>query len=380
MSIYLNLARRFTVARLPAALRGTPLPLKLTVASTFQCNHQCQICSVWRVYRDEPAKAAQELTADEFGRIFHELRDSLLFLDWGGGEPFLRKDLREILGCAARTCPKLASFVITSNGLLTSRIVPTVSDLAGAHPRHQFSLGISLDGEEEVHDRIRGRTGAFKAACDTLRELKRLSRERRNVEVKISYTLCHLNPGRFADFHQRVLRPLGLNAGDVGFNLEHVGNLFQTQGFSSRTVGEISSEEFTAGIRKDIEYALGQIRQERLPALQRLKSFYRTFFLENIPGYLEHPDRMVIPCAAARNSLYLDPYGNFYPCVVWTRRLGSCREGGIGAFWKSEAAEQVRQTIDRKQCPVCWNACEAIPSLLTSWRMAGCVMRSLVSG
>jgi MoaA/NifB/PqqE/SkfB family radical SAM enzyme len=375
-SLYLDLVSRFARRNLIPGGESL-LPLKLTVASTFMCNHECTICGIWRIYREHPEKRKEELTPDDFGRVFDELKDSLLFLDWGGGEPFLRNDMEGILELAAHTCPKLASVVITTNGYLTPRIVETVDRLSRNLPRQRWAVGVSLDGDEPMHDKVRGRSGAFHAAIATLQGLKALSTRRPNVEVKISYTLCAANVGRFEAFHHDVLMPLGLMAGDVGFNLEHTGNLFQTQGAESGTVGHVAAGDFRNGVRRDVEYILRQNRAERLGSVQRLKSFYREFFLRKIPGYLAHPRQMALPCQASRNSLYLDPYGDIYPCIVWDRRLGNVREG-IRNVLASATVAETRRLIDREQCPVCWNACEVIPSLLTSWRMPGCVLWSLI--
>jgi MoaA/NifB/PqqE/SkfB family radical SAM enzyme len=372
-NLYVNLGIRFLRERFKPR---DVLPMKLTVASTFQCNHQCRICNIWRIYRENPDQLRQELTPEDYGRIFDEVKKGLLFLDWGGGEPFLRKDMPLILQEAARICPKLSSFVITTNGFLPERCVDTMSELAGTLKGHRFSVGVSLDGDEQTHDNIRGREGAFRKAVETIRQLSDLGRKHRNIEAKVSYTLCSLNHGRFRDFHKEVLKELGLGVGDVGFNLEHVGNLFQTDSNGRKTIGEIGMEQFREDVRRDIAYALEHTRSEKLPALQRLKSFYRTFFLEEIPGYLEDPGRMVVPCMAGRNSLYLDPYGNLYPCVVWGMKLGNVADG-VEAVLRGNTTEIARRTIEKGKCPICWNACEVIPSLLTSWRLAGCMTRSL---
>jgi len=375
--LYSNLALRFLKARIPFASGRPVKPMKLTVASTFKCNHRCEICSIWCVYRDNPEQLKQELSPDDYGSIFEELKDSLLFLDWGGGEPYLRNDMCEILTSAASTCPKLSSFVITTNGLLTDRIEAWTEELAANLPEHRLSIGVSLDGDEETHNRMRGRDNAFSSATDTIRRLQAVRKKHKNVEVKISYTISSLNAGRFGQFHDEVLRSLDLQAGDVGFNLEHTGLLFQTQKAGQETVGAIAGEQYREAVAKDIEFAVEHIRKEKLPLIQRLKSFYRLFFLERIPPYLAAPDKMVIPCKAAENSIYLDPYGNIYPCVVWDKKLGNCRDGILNVL-ASERASAARKAVMKAKCPVCWTACEVIPSILTSWRLVGCVARSLV--
>jgi len=375
MSLYLDIAKRFVRTKAPEKLRGPILPMKLTIASTFLCNHRCKMCDIWLVYRKDRKKLRQELTREDFARLFDQVKSSLLYVDWGGGEPFLRPDMPDILRDAARICPKAGSFVITTNGLMPKRILEYMEPLAAELPDRIFAIGVSVDGDEKRHDEIRGKEGAFRAAMETVRGLKALGRKHPNVEVKISYTISYRNAGQLEPFHREVLMPLGLNVGDIGFGLEHVGGLFQTEALPDRAVGKISEAEFREGAKRDVEYAIQQMRGENLPALQRLKSIYRIFFLERIPGFLENPRKMVIPCTAARNSLYVDPYGYLYPCIVWSKCLGHFSDG-IANVLASDRVAETRKQIDHGQCPVCWNACEAIPSMLSSLRMVSCVARS----
>jgi MoaA/NifB/PqqE/SkfB family radical SAM enzyme len=375
MSLYTQLAKRFILSNAPPGLQRNLLPLKLTVASTFLCNHRCKMCDIWQVYRKDKEKLKKELTRDDFAHLFDQMKDSMIYLDWGGGEPFLRPDMVDILKDAAAICGKLSSFVITTNGLMTERILDYMRELAPACPRQLFAIGVSLDGDQPNHDFIRGKDGAFATATETIRRLKELGRVHSNIEVKISYTISYRNAGRFEDFHDRVLRPLDLNVGDVGFGLEHVGGLFQTAIDPHKAVGRVSESEFREGARRDVEYVIRHLEAENLPTLQRMKSMYRIYFLKEIPGFLEHPQKMVIPCKATRSSLYVDPYGYIYPCIVWSRCLGHFRDG-LARILASDLTATTRREIDEGKCPVCWNACEAIPSLLSSMRMVSCVARS----
>ena len=375
MSMYTELGKRFMRYRVPF-LREKLLPMKLTVASTFLCNHRCKMCDIWQVYRKAKAKLDEELTRADFQNVFEQLRTSLLYLDWTGGEPFLRQDLPDILGDAARICPKLSSVVITTNGLLTERIVENVEKVARAMPNQIVAIGVSLDGTRDNHNFIRGREDAYDTAVNTLAGLRKLSETCRNVEAKISYTISYRNAGKLETFDRDVLRPLGLNMGDVGFGLEHTGGLYQTEFSPDKAVGRVSEEEFRALARSDVEYAIARLKEDDLRLLQRLKSMYRTFFLQEIPGFLEQPTKLVMHCSATRNSLYMDPYGFLYPCIVWNRKLGHFRDG-FAALLRTELVRDTRRLVDRGKCPICWNACEAIPSLLTSYRLVSCVARGL---
>lgn len=374
MGLYFELGKRFMQYRVPA-LRERLMPMKLTVASTFLCNHRCKMCDIWRIYRQDNSRLDQELTREGYRAVFEQLKDSLLYLDWGGGEPFLRQDLPDLLDDAARICPKLASVVITTNGLLTDRILDYTERVARSLTRHVVAIGVSLDGDRENHNFIRGREDAFDNAVRTLEGLRALGRRHPNIEAKISYTISYRNAGQLERFDREVLRPLGLNIGDVGFGLEHSGGLFQTTG-EGKAVGRVSEAEFKALAKADVEYAVSHLREDELRLLQKLKSVYRKFFLQEIGPFLDNPKKMVIPCSATRSSLYMDPYGTLYPCIVWNHAIGHVRDG-IHAVLKSEKVRQSRRMIDAAKCPVCWNTCEVIPSLLSSSRLIGCVSRSL---
>jgi len=378
-NLYYDLAKRFVRARLPEKMRGVWRPIKLSVACTYRCNSRCTYCDIWRIYQDQPKKAEEELTLADFENIFREMGRHLLYLDWCGGEPFLRTDTCEILLAASRLCPRLGSVVVATNGSLTKRVLEYMSRLTAEAPQIKWAVGVSLDGDRETHNLVRGHDRAYDAAIETIRSLQELSKSRVNLEVKIHYTLGRVNAGRFQSFDETVLRPLGLSVGDVGFNLEISGNIFQTkQDDVNAVVGGIYAPEIRHKVEADVAYYQAQLRQEKLTLSQRLKGAYREFFLAKIPGYLANPRQMVIPCQASRNSIYIDAYGNIFPCIIWSKRLGNVREG-IGKVLDSATTAEARAMIDScNGCPKCWNACEAIPTLLTSPHLPGCFLRSLV--
>jgi MoaA/NifB/PqqE/SkfB family radical SAM enzyme len=165
---------------------------------------------------------------------------------------------------------------------------------------------------------------------------------------------------------------LGLSFGEVTFNFEHAGNLYQSS--DSPAAAPDGTRE---AMLKDVAYILERLSREKMPMAQKAKSFYRRHFIEGIPRFMSNPDKVLFPCKAARNSFFLDPYGTVYPCIIWDTSLGTYRDG-IKAIGRSDRVKDIRQAIKDSKCPVCWNACELIPSLLTSWSLVGCVGKSLL--
>ena len=55
-----------------------------------------------------------------------------------------------------------------------------------------------------------------------------------------------------------------------------------------------------------------------------------------------------------------------FPCITYTRPLGSLRETGmnLGRIWKAAGTARVQSEIWEGRCPQCWTACEAYQSIL----------------
>ena len=129
---------------------------------TGQCNLHCMHCYASATNNAWPG----ELSTEEGYALLRQLAKfrvpSVLF---SGGEPLMRPDLFELVSHAREIGLRA---VLSTNGTLIDR------ETAGRIAAAGFSyVGISLDGLEGTHDRIRGKRGAFRdsiAAICHLRE------------------------------------------------------------------------------------------------------------------------------------------------------------------------------------------------------------------
>jgi radical SAM protein with 4Fe4S-binding SPASM domain len=71
-------------------------------------------------------------------------------------------------------------------------------------------------------------------------------------------------------------------------------------------------------------------------------------------------------CHALRSSCFIDPWGVVFPCLTYSRPLGSLRDTGmdLAPIWHSAEARERQAEIWRGQCPQCWTACDAYPAIL----------------
>ena len=107
-------------------------------------------------------------------------------INFTGGEPFLKADFLQLLENTANR--KLFSFGILTNGfLLPSELLTKLKKL---QPKF---IQISLEGKQEINDRIRGE-GAYKQAVKAIKTYKKL-----DIPVMVSFTANALNYKNFPD-------------------------------------------------------------------------------------------------------------------------------------------------------------------------------------
>ncbi len=144
---------------------------------TRRCNLHCLHCYSDSHDRDYPG----ELTTEEGRALLDDLAafgvPTVLF---SGGEPLTRPDLFELAAHARKTGLRC---VLSTNGTLIT------ADVAGKIRDCGFSyVGVSIDGIGPVHDKVRGKKGAYDAALRGLR----LCRDA-GVRVGLRFTLHQKN-------------------------------------------------------------------------------------------------------------------------------------------------------------------------------------------
>jgi AdoMet-dependent heme synthase len=128
---------------------------------TFACDSNCVHCTS----ADKKA-APDELCTKDAKKIVDQVADfGASFFGITGGQPFLRKDLFEVLDYAAEK--GLNTSIITDGRLLDDKAFKNIV-------KNQTKISISIDGAQKTNDVIRGR-GAYAAAVSAI---ERLSHEK----------------------------------------------------------------------------------------------------------------------------------------------------------------------------------------------------------
>ena len=138
---------------------------------TSTCNLRCGFCCYAEHLnnsRDIPLEHLRTIS-----RTTPKFRALLI----SGGEPFLRRDLDEILKEFVVN-NGVESISIPTNGWYGKRTVAICTAFLTAHPETVLSLSFSVDGFAPLHDRVRGRPGTFERLCRTIRLLEPLREAR----------------------------------------------------------------------------------------------------------------------------------------------------------------------------------------------------------
>jgi MoaA/NifB/PqqE/SkfB family radical SAM enzyme len=93
----------------------------------------------------------------------------------GGGEPFLRDDLAEIVRIFYRN-NRVLNVAISTNGSLPQVAVKTVREILKGLANN-LTVNVSFDAIADAHDEIRQSPGIFNKAVETYVRLKELKSE-----------------------------------------------------------------------------------------------------------------------------------------------------------------------------------------------------------
>jgi sulfatase maturation enzyme AslB (radical SAM superfamily) len=158
-----------------------------------RCNMLCSFCC----HAAMDARKTPLMPATKWGHIFKRAK-SLLHLTVTGGEPFVRKDFVEIIDNIIQNSgvPRVS---INTNGFYTERIKNFIPELIEKHKNTEFTLSISVDGPENIHDKVRNFKGAFKQLLETIKIMK-VYREKPNFFLKLSSVLTKDNKDYLEDF------------------------------------------------------------------------------------------------------------------------------------------------------------------------------------
>lgn len=337
---YLHLAAR----ALESNIKRLDFPYKLTLALTYWCNYRCTTCNIWKM------KPRGEMSLDELTTFFAKSRD-FSWVDLTGGEVTLRKDFVEICRAVIESCPNLLLLHFPTNGYLTDKIETDVRAIAALSPE-KLIITVSTDGDELTNDAIRGIEGGWKRQVETFRRLRKI----RGVQAVLGMTLSRSNVDHFPVAFAALKREIPkLRYEDYHVNIVHESDHF----FGNAASG--LRRDVPASALADATEGYAHLRGVPLSPVSMLEAAY----LKRVRGYLEG-GRTPMRCHSLRSSCFVDPWGNVFPCTIYSKKLGSLRDVDfdLRRIWSAPETAATQAEIWQGKCPQCWTPCEAYQSIL----------------
>lgn len=337
-----NLAKKIFLSNIDSL----KLPYKLTFAVTYNCNSKCNTCNIWKKTK------ISELTLKEIEK-FSENSNFFSWFNLTGGEPFLRKDLVQIVNAFLKNSKDFFLLNITTNGLLTNLIHDKVEEMLSLDIPRMVTV-VSLDGPKEINDNIRGMAGSYDKAIYTYQLLRDLSRNHKNFETYLGYTISPLNLGKIEDTVSSVKDAIpDTKPKDFHFNLFHVSKHYYSN-------LKDSLQEYKERVMKDLE-TIQRIKGTSLNPIQFLEEKY----IKLAKKFIEDK-KTPLPCKAIQTSCFLDPEGNVYPCTVFDKKLGNIKDFAydLKELLKLDFVKHVEKDVRELRCPNCWTPCEAYQIIL----------------
>lgn len=337
-------------------------PVQLIHFVTSKCNAHCQHC----FYRNNLNRDG-DLSLDEIIRVTKNLPD-LYFLLIGGGEPFLRKDLPDII-IAYHKNTGVKEVSIPTNGLLTDKISQDCQKILTKCPGLDVNLIISIDGPADIHNRIRGVANCFEKAVSTFYEIKKLKHAYPKLKIAVLSTLMPVNQDVMIDFLTYIKGELKPDSFSV--------NMLRSEP-KNPALGDIRLEN----LEKVLDYEKQEI--EKCPGLIAwVRRFIHRLRLDLLLRTVT-VKKYIIPCRASDLTGVLSENGILYPCELLSRSMGNIKQFGYDfrKAWRSRQIRESKNCILKNRC-FCTHECftrlniisnpgHITKSVLKKW--AGCRM------
>jgi MoaA/NifB/PqqE/SkfB family radical SAM enzyme len=241
------------------------------------CNYQCIYC----IFSAKRGKIKGELSTDEAKTVIDGLKAyGFTHIKYTGGEPFVRKDLLEIM----RYSDEKGFYidVSTNASIITDDIATDLAKLKNLTMVH-----VSVDGHNSgVNDSVRG-TGTYDRTMAGLAKL-----ERTKIYTRIGTVIFKGNEDHLEEIVQSVI-----GANEIIFSfMEPEGRMKGDQAMIARTISEKPVEQTKAEILQLAEKYAGQIV---------------------VKYSLAEPPREAKEgvCPGASRFIYINNFGVMYPCT-----------------------------------------------------------------
>lgn len=332
----------------------SPHPRTIDIELTNRCNLKCKMCWFHGEAGIGDRYIGSELTGDEVSKLLTQLTPYKPRIYLGGSEPFMRKDVLSIL----EEINYLGlSVLFTTNGTLFGQ--DKIQEVVRLGIDHVI---FSVDGDEELHDEIRGK-GVFKKVTSNIRELFELKKEKNcgRPVISVNITITPLIIGRLEDSISAIRE--ATQDGVDYYRVHHLWYITEYElGAHQSQVAKYLHRSAPGAVCHLTSLSKNINRQTLCNEIVQLNKIPKIKFFPNLNGkdlldYYSENSGAKYRCLAPFYHAVIKPNGDVKFCPdEWIDDyiLGNIRQDEFKDIWSNEKARYFRSVIlRRKSFPAC---------------------------
>lgn len=299
-------------------LHSLPLsaPVNVTWEITKRCNLNCRHC----LSRDRMFDCSDDMTLSEAKDFIDQILEADVFqINIGGGEPFIREDIWDILDYCHKN---MMVTCVSTNGSMIDKV--TAQKLATMPYNY---LQVSLDGaDEKTNDAIRGE-GTFRYAMDAIENLTQAGFKNLSINTVVTRINFHQLPALYLLSKEYKAKP----------RLSR----FRPSGAGS----EVWDEYY--------------LTKEQTQELADILSAHKDITTGDSFFSITRDDRKHLGlnmCGAAKMTCSVSPDGNLYPCAflqIDEFLCGNVRKERFIDIWHNSPILQMFRSLNPASCSDC---------------------------
>jgi radical SAM protein with 4Fe4S-binding SPASM domain len=325
-------------------------PEYVTLFVTQKCNLKCEHCFYWESLNTN----INALSLDEIEKISASMND-FLFLLITGGEPFLRKDLTEVVEVFYKN-NNVRKMNIMSNGTLPERMLSRLKEIYNKCPDLYLTLYISFDGIGEQHSTIRGVKDCYEKSIDTIRQIKEVQDNYPKLSIGVAMTYCSFNEKNIVDIYK------------------HFKETVQPDTFTCSFIRGDPKDKLAKDCKTDNYVKLQEIFKQDLlngringvsdPVVGNIVAGSKFAMTQQLVKTLT--DGYQSPCYAGQINAVIYENGDVFPCeLLPDAKIGNLRDSNydFNKVWFGDKRNEITDWISKTNCH-CTHECNLLPNVI----------------
>lgn len=299
-------------------------PCSVQMAITYKCNLKCLHCDIWKSDRPGELKAGQWI--DVLGKLRQWLGP--FRLDISGGEPFLRKDIFDIVDFCDKN--DVQTVITTNTTLLNSEHIKKLSHIKS------LTLNISLESVNSfTHDYLRNAKGTHDKVMDIFLEFKKNNRTCHitMATILMGYNIEEIMPLIKKLIVDRLADAINFQALDCNFHAPYKSDWFDQSALWPNAKNKHNFLNILDGIMR--------IKKAGAPIYNSINQ------LEAMREYFSNPRKSIdAECNTGNVNFIMNPDGDVHLC--WNMKpIGNVLNDNPDRIWNSALANKRREEAKR---------------------------------